>query len=143
MDVCMYMQSVEKVVNIVQNVPIKLLTYDQVNELREPTVPDPLVQIFLPPLKDLKNFIDRMRSVSDYLTLIANMANTLRLKVETSTATIETYFRNLNNPKTSAREAFRPDPSVSAEAKLDIKKFSKFLYCHLIQPQNVCCSKYW
>jgi HUS1 checkpoint protein len=47
----------------------------------EPTLPDPEVYIMMPPLKNLKNVIERMKNIDSNLILQANMAGELTLKV--------------------------------------------------------------
>ena len=47
---------------LTQDVPVRILGSEQIQELREPALPDPPVQIILPPLKDLRSIIDRYLS---------------------------------------------------------------------------------
>ncbi len=53
----------------------------------------------MPPLKLLRHVIDKMKNVSDYLSIFANMAGELMFKVETDMVTIATMYKNLEHPQ--------------------------------------------
>jgi len=119
-----------------QDIPVLLVP--QVTN-REPTLPEPDVHILLPPLKMLRNIVDRMKAVSDYVFLSANMGGELTLKVQTDMVSIQTYFNNLEHATIEGRSPPQFDPAQKAEVKLDIKKFSRILYSDFLSPFNVIC----
>jgi HUS1 checkpoint protein len=84
--------------SILQDVPVNMLSPSQVASFVEPLLPDPEVYIMMPPLKLLRNVVDRMKNIDDYLTIQANMAGEFTLKVETDMVSIATFYRNLDHP---------------------------------------------
>lgn len=126
---------------ITQDVPITLLSSQQIASLTEPHLPDPRVHILLPQLKVLRPIVDRLKNISDNLTIWGNMAGRLSLKIDTSTATVATDFRNLEHPAIEGRSPTHMDESVECAVKVEIKKFVRFLWAQAIQPQNaICCT---
>lgn len=124
---------------IIQDVPVVLLNPQQLANYTEPTLPDPEVYVLMPPLKHMQNVIDKMKNVEGHLTIFANMNGSLLLKVEADMVTIATFYKNLRHPQIEGRSPPHPDPDQSCEIKVDIKKFSKFLYSSQISPTNVIC----
>lgn len=127
-------------ISIVQDIPVIVLTLDEISELSEPQLPEPPVQIMMPHLKDLKSVIERLKSIGDYITISATMANSMTLRLDTPLIQCNTLYKNLEHPRISGRESLQKDPETRATAKLDIKKFSKFLFAHLLNPNEVICS---
>jgi len=124
---------------IIQDVPIVLLSSQQLAQYTEPHLPDPEVHIMMPPLKLLRHVIDKMKNVSDYVSIEANMAGKLVFKVETEMVTIHTNYVNLEHPQIEGRSPPRLNLDQKAEVKVDIKKFARFLYSYQVGPRNVIC----
>lgn len=131
--------SLNNQMTIIQDIPIVMLTALQLSSYVEPSLPEPQVYIILPSLKKLRQIVDRMRNVDSRLSVFANMAGSLLLKVESESATIATFFKNLQHPSIQGRSPPREDPEISCELRVDIKKFYKFLYAHMMDPKNVIC----
>jgi len=93
----------------------------------------------MPPLKLVRNVVDRLKNISDYLVISANMAGLLKLSVELEMVTIATFYKNLEHPQIEGKSPPRPNPEQTAEVKVDIKKFSRFLYSSQVSPNNVIC----
>lgn len=110
----------------------------------------------MPPLKLLRNVIDRMKNIHDFFIITANMAGELTLKVETDMVSIATFYTNLEHPqigscpsqlgfdvpwlielRSEGRSPPRRDSEKTAEVKVDIKKFNRFLYSYQVSPTNV------
>lgn len=53
----------------------------------------------MPPLKLLRHVIDKMKNISDFLAIEANMGGKMVFKVETETVTIHTIYLNLEHPQ--------------------------------------------
>lgn len=85
--------------SVQQDIPISLLSASQLSQFSEPHLSDPEVYIMVPPLKLLRNVVDRMKNIHDYLVLTANMGGELTLKVETDTVSIATFYTNLSHPQ--------------------------------------------
>ena len=126
---------------ITQDVPITLLSSQQIASLTEPHLPDPRVHILLPQLKVLRPIVDRLKNISDNITIWGKMAGRLSLKIDTSTATVATDFRNLDHPAIEGRSPTHMDETVECAVKVEIKKFVRFLWAQAIQPHNaICCT---
>lgn len=113
----------------------------------------------VPPLKLLRNVVDRMKNIHDYLGITANMGGELTLKVETDMVSIATFYTQLHHPQIGERQCTtlccsltkhgcvegrsppRHDLEKAAEVKVDIKKFAKFLYSYQVSPTNVILCK--
>jgi HUS1 checkpoint protein len=131
--------SMHNSVILLQDIPVEILTAAQIASYVEPNLPDPEVYICLPSLKSVKNVIESMKNISDYVTISANMDGELTLSVEASLVSARTYFTKLEHPNKGLGSTTPIDPKLEATAKVDIKKFSRFLYSHVIQPTDVIC----
>ena len=85
--------------HIVQEIPITPLSAPQLMQLTEPCLPDPEVYILLPPLKLVQRVVEKMKNISDFLKIEANMAGRLKLSIQTETVTITTFYKNLEHPQ--------------------------------------------
>ena len=54
--------------------------------------------IYMPPLRVLRNIIDRMKNLSNFVRVSANNAGELKLCVETDLVNVSTYFHDLDRP---------------------------------------------
>jgi HUS1 checkpoint protein len=122
---------------LVQEIPVHLLSAAQLSAYSEPSVPDPEVYIMIPPLRDLRPVVDRMKNVDDRLIVTASMGGDFVLKVETEMVSIATYWSKLTHPQVEGRSQVPVDPSASARVVVDIKKFYRFLFSYQISPTNV------
>jgi len=122
-------------VNIIQDVPVTLQPIKRMKEFYEPELPDPEVQIRMPELKALKNVIDRMKSVSDILTIEASLTGELVFEVNTDMVTIKTYYKGLSIKPTASQ----PDTNSAnrASARMSIKKFSRLLHCRCLNASYI------
>ena len=90
--------------NVVQDVPIKLLSPTQTALLVEPRLPEPTVHILLPSLKQLKPIVDRLKKLDEALVIECNMDGVLKLGVQTDSAKITTVITGLEHPKVEGAE---------------------------------------
>ncbi|CAF0783168.1 unnamed protein product [Rotaria sordida] len=95
-------------------------------------------------LKTLKNIIDRMKAMCNYVTLQANKSGDMTVKIETDTAQVATYFTGLQGtsrtnpinddrsewdmPITQQSSSSSTNSIDTAEVRLDIKKFAQLLH---------------
>lgn len=56
------------------------------------------VSIYMPPLRVMRNVVDRMKNLSNFLTISANNSGQLTLSINTDIATITTHFKDLEHP---------------------------------------------
>lgn len=129
-----------QVMNVVHDVPIRLQTPTQIAMLTEPVLPDPTVHILLPSLKQVKPIVERLKKLDDALIIECNMDGCLKMGVQTDSAKITTVVNGLEHPKVEgAEEAPVRDASRWGSVRVDMKKFSRFLGAHHINPTAVVC----
>ncbi|CAL1543030.1 unnamed protein product [Lymnaea stagnalis] len=83
---------------VVHDVPVTVVARKHWESFTEPEMPKFDVSISLPPLKVLKNVIDKMKNLSNYVALSANSSGDMKLSVETDMVAVSTHFQNLLNP---------------------------------------------
>jgi len=54
--------------------------------------------IYMPSLRVLRNIVDRMKNLSNFVRVSANNSGELKLCVETDLVTVSTYFHDLDRP---------------------------------------------
>ena len=59
------------------------------------------VSIYMPHMKTLRNIIDRMKNLSNFVTLSANQEGDMNLCVETDLFSVATHFKELEHPRWS------------------------------------------
>ncbi len=128
-----------QVMNVIQDVPIRLLSPSQLALLSEPEMPNPTVHIMLPTLKNLKPIVDRLKGLSDWLALECNMDGILKLGVTTDSAKITTVITGLDHPKVDGDNEPPRDADLWGSARVDMKKFSRFLGAVNVSPDHVVC----
>ncbi|KAG5463643.1 MAG: checkpoint protein Hus1/Mec3 [Olpidium bornovanus] len=139
-----------KPLDLVQDVPVRVMSPQQMAEVREPLCPEPDVHIMMPPLLNVRIIVERMKTMADNLIVAANMSGELLFKVETPSVRVETRFAGLTNPPLDVppeelprRASSLRDPRLFAEARVDLRSFAKFLHSHHVLPTNVVCCVRW
>ena len=94
-----------------------------------PPPPPPPIQFNLPPFKNLCSVVDKMKSISDKISIQATSSGTLILNVATLAVEIRTVFDGLqvDEGKSSSKE--------EVTAILDAKKLHRVLYARLLHPE--------
>ncbi|KAF2077778.1 hypothetical protein CYY_000899 [Polysphondylium violaceum] len=134
-------QSTQQSVILIQEIPIVLLTQQQMAQINEPQLPDPDVNIFLPNLKTLQNIIDKMKNISDELCITISNNSELKLAVETNAGSISTFYQGLTHATLGGKDKTQSQITRSS-AVVDIKKFQKVLVLHSLSPDDVVCCIY-
>lgn len=83
--------------NISHDIPVSIIPQRLWTEYQEPDMPDIDVSIYLPPLKQLKSLLEKMKTLADYVTISANMNGELQLKIETDIVSVTTFYQKLTN----------------------------------------------
>ncbi|XP_064644167.1 checkpoint protein HUS1-like [Lineus longissimus] len=134
---------------VVHDIPVRVIPRRLWVDYQEPKVPDFDVSIYMPALKMLRNVVERMKNISNYVVISANWCGEMQLKVETDLAAITTHFRDLQNPvldkgntsQTSQSQQSRDrDVEEFAEARIDIRKLAQFLIGQQVNPDKVICN---
>uniref|UniRef100_A0AAY4BQI0 Checkpoint protein n=1 Tax=Denticeps clupeoides TaxID=299321 RepID=A0AAY4BQI0_9TELE len=136
------LSSISRVVT--HDIPVEVIPRRLWHEFKEPTVPDFDVSIYLPPLKTMKNVVDRMKNLSNILVLEANLGGEMNLKIETDLVSVTTHFKDLGNPpwgdSASQSRSQSWDPEAMAHARVDVRKLQQFLIGQQINPSKAMCN---
>ncbi|XP_057712046.1 checkpoint protein HUS1 isoform X2 [Corythoichthys intestinalis] len=133
------MSSISRVVT--HDVPVEVVPRRLWHEFQEPGVPDFDVSVYLPPLKIMKNVVDRMKNLSNFLVVEADASGQMTLKIETDLVSVTTYFKDLGNPQWDERDTRDGgDADVTAEARVDIRKLQQFLVGQQVNPSKAICN---
>ncbi|XP_076455723.1 checkpoint protein HUS1-like isoform X2 [Babylonia areolata] len=137
----------------VHDIPITIVKRRNWVDYAEPEMPNFDVSIAMPTLKILKNVVDKMKNINNFVSLSANQSGEMKLSVETDMVTINTHFKDLFNPAwrhdggdgedgqaSRSRSSSQLDPEEFAEARIDIRRFAQFLSSQQVNPNRVICT---
>ncbi|KAL9646507.1 hypothetical protein ABK040_006566 [Willaertia magna] len=137
------------IVTIVQDVPIRIILQDEVqNRLVEPDfsgiTQEPL-QIGLPKLKDMKSVVDKMKSSTKHeggsninVDISASPTGQFRLVVNSTLVSIRTIYKNLNVKSMGSREP-QANEIYTSDITVKLKALGRFLFAYLVNPVDVDC----
>ncbi|KAH9495675.1 DNA damage checkpoint control protein [Bulinus truncatus] len=130
---------------VVHDIPVLVVPRKHWSDYTEPEMPKFDVSITMPQLK-LENVVDKMKNLSNYLSLSANRSGEMKLSVETDMVAVSTHFQNLTHPtwKIVVRAFYRSsnelEKKVFVTARIDIRKFAQFLNSQQVNPKTVVCN---
>ncbi|KAI8335409.1 checkpoint protein Hus1/Mec3 [Chlamydoabsidia padenii] len=104
-----------------------------------PVLANPHAYIIFPSLQSIKPLVDRMKSLSKYMTIAANMNGQLKLSVDTDMAQVESVFSGLDNPRLEGHETAAEAQSTFASVDILTEDLANFLNCHNLDPANIVC----
>jgi hypothetical protein len=180
---------------VTQEVPVLVLSSDEIASVKPPTLPTPEVNLYLPSLKVLRNIVERMKvcctllrslarthththtcihtthththvhthdthahththththntttylvsskALSDVMTISASCAGDVVFKVETTVATVKSYFRNLETAVW--KDGSAPPPSQGA-ALGPTEFLDSVVRCGVACSQSVVVLRVW
>lgn len=135
---------------VTHDIPLNVIPRKLWKDLQQPLVPDAEVSIYLPVLKTLKSVVEKMKNISNHLTVFAililqvieaNLNGELNLKIETDLVCVTTHFKDLGNPSLASDDASRDrDPAEMAEVHVDIRKLLQFLIGQQVNPTRALCN---
>jgi len=132
---------------VVHDIPVSVVARKHWPDFAEPMMPNFDVSIALPQLKVLKNVVDKMKNLSNYVALSANCNGEMKLSVETDMVAVNTHFQGLHNPSWSRDGGDRPpqadagrDPQELATARVSIRRLAQFLNSQQVNPDRVVCN---
>ncbi|KAF7214243.1 checkpoint protein HUS1 [Nothobranchius furzeri] len=131
---------------VTHDVPVEVVPRSLWHEFKEPSMPDFDVSIYLPPLKTMKNVVDRMKNLSNFLVMEANLSGEMNLKIETDLVSVTTHFKDLGNPSwgdaasQDGGASQSRDPEAMAEVRVDIRKLQQFLVGQQVNPSKAMCN---
>ncbi|KAM4792738.1 checkpoint protein HUS1 isoform 4-T4 [Cyanocitta cristata] len=83
---------------VTHDIPVGVIPRRMWNDFREPSVPNFDVSIYLPVLKTMKSVVERMKNLSNFIVIEANLSGEMNLKIETDLVSVTTHFKDLGNP---------------------------------------------
>ncbi|XP_053323757.1 checkpoint protein HUS1 isoform X3 [Spea bombifrons] len=130
---------------VTHDLPVKIIPRRLWNDYREPRVPNFDVSIYLPALKTMKNVVERMKNLSNFMVIEANGNGVINLKIETDLVSVSTHFKDLGNPPWACNEATQNStqekyPDKMSEARVDIRKLLQFLAGQQVNPTKAICN---
>ncbi|KAJ2944827.1 hypothetical protein O0L34_g1719 [Tuta absoluta] len=134
--------------NVTHDIPVAVIPRKMWADFNEPRVPQPDITIELPPLKQLRTTIDRMRTMSPEVLIRASAEGRLTLQISTDMAKVSTRFKdlpvdNFSGPidhSDSESETQNEDISQVCACRVDAKKLSIFLTADQISHMRTVCS---
>jgi Hus1-like protein len=113
--------------NVVHDIPIKILRPDDIVYHMPPDIPPPAVALDLPRnSKLMRTIVDKMGRISKHVQLSASQQGRIIFKVEHTTATIKTYYNGLQ-PRFDGSLDQENDGDNKASVKVDVRKLSMVL----------------
>ncbi|GAA5852498.1 hypothetical protein JCM9279_003475 [Rhodotorula babjevae] len=130
-----------KRLEITQDVAVKVMKAAEMDQLKEPLCPTPQVALYLPSLHSLRTVVERLKTISSYVTISANNAGELRLRAESDDAKVETEWRDLRKPAAGAEGMTDPpdDPHEFISVRLEAKDVLKFLASYSVASTTIAC----
>lgn len=124
-------------VSMVQRVPVRLLSKQQMDNVREPNVPESQVHVMLPSLGDIRSVTERIKKMGEGRMMVeANWQGQLRLSSGSDQVRLLTTFEGLENPRYGTDMA---TPEGFFGAVVETKGLLKFLQSYHVAPRNVVC----
>ncbi|CAK4885448.1 unnamed protein product [Aphanomyces euteiches] len=114
--------------DIIQNIPIEVVSMTTAENYREPNVPPPTVALEMPSLRSLRTITDRLKVMQKYILLQAGMDGTLRLRVESDAFALQTLYTNLRSRADLVDDENEDmDIPPTSTVRVDAKHISKML----------------
>ncbi|XP_048122796.1 checkpoint protein HUS1-like [Alosa alosa] len=133
------LSSVSRVVT--HDIPVDVIPRRMWHDFKEPSMPDFDVSVYLPHLKIMKNVVDRMKNLSNYLVIEANLSGEMNLKIETDLVAVTTHFKDLGNPPWGMTHSHtHTHTSHMAHTRVDIRKLQQFLAGQQVNPSKAMCN---
>ncbi|KAG8442700.1 hypothetical protein GDO86_011481 [Hymenochirus boettgeri] len=130
---------------VTHDIPVSVIPRRLWNDFKEPSVPDFDVSIYLPALKTMKNVVERMKNLSNFIVIEANRNGEINMKIETDLVSVSTHFKDLGNPPWISEDICQNaceerDVNSMAEARIDIRKLLQFLAGQQVNPSKAICN---
>jgi len=126
-------------INIVHDVPLKMLNEADFAAYEEPQLDQPGVELYLPPMKIFRSVIDRFKTLTSHANLRATGSGLLSLTASPTCLEASMDFHDCVRPQASGDDY---DPDAKVELKIDLKKLSRVLYAEKLMSNDVIASFY-
>ncbi|KAI9591560.1 checkpoint protein Hus1/Mec3 [Syncephalis fuscata] len=133
---------------LMQTVPVRILTPQEMDPLHEPQVSEPQVYVMMPPLPVVRAYAEKMRPLSDQIYVGASMCGQFSLHSVMDGADLQTHWTGLINPEIDRNDLQSSSTTASSlprnsdeliEARLRTKDIINFLYSYYVEPMRVVC----
>ncbi|XP_053620146.1 checkpoint protein HUS1 [Plodia interpunctella] len=134
---------------VTHDIPVAVIPRKMWSDFHEPNVPDPDVSIELPPLKQLRTTVDRMKTMAPEVVIRASAEGRLTLQIKTDMAKVSTRFKDLRvdafagpieHSDSETETQINEDISRVCYCRVDAKKLSMFLSADQISHKRTVCS---
>ncbi|KAF5272405.1 hypothetical protein FQA39_LY07873 [Lamprigera yunnana] len=136
---------------VVHDIPVEVILRQNWDEYAEPIFNNFHVSIEMPNLRTIKNIVERMKNMSNLLTVSATKNGRLTLQIKTNVVRVSAYFSNLGIQSfsigTHDDDIDDTEPpgdtitsSESVSATIDSKKFLMFLTAIQLNRCQTTCS---
>ncbi|KAH8828512.1 cell cycle checkpoint [Flagelloscypha sp. PMI_526] len=126
-------------VKVEHDVKVEVMKASDVQRLREPMCPDPDAHIVLPSLAKIRTIIERLRPMSDLLSIRANNTGTLQISIRTD-AFVGFHISSLvEDASKEDKDGTIIDRDQFFSVVISIKSFQKFLNSHVVSSTAIAC----
>ncbi|CAG9859398.1 unnamed protein product [Phyllotreta striolata] len=130
---------------IVHDVPVEVISRKYWSNYEEPRFDDFHVTIQMPSLKSLRPIVERLKNLSNYLTVTANKNGRLTLQIKTTDVNLSVHFTDLSiqsfaGQLVTSDDDIEDSSNSQISSTIDIKKFLLFLAGLQINNTRVLCS---
>ncbi|KAJ2794907.1 Checkpoint protein hus1 [Coemansia furcata] len=127
-------------ISLCQDVPVRMLSAQQMAQIGEPQVPEGQIHIMMPPLNNVRSIAERMKSVGDRVSVSVNRDGDMNVRVANDLVDITTFFRGLETLTYDTQgAAVDRGPNEFYTAVVDMKNFVRFLQSYHVAPKNIVC----
>lgn len=126
---------------ITHDIPVKVIssTRASLDDFREPDVSRTALSIHMPPLKLVKHMIERMKCLSEFVTLEASGRGELQFRIDADAVAVCSYFRGLPTLPIPGHEQ-EADPDRRCTVRLSLKRLFDFINSLQFQPTKIICN---
>jgi HUS1 checkpoint protein len=135
---CLVIETRAREIDIVHDLPIKVMRATDICHYMLPEVPPPDVQLELPLQRSVRTVVERMKGIAKYLHIDAEMGGQLVLRAETDDATIKTYYTQLV-PNFNGMEDEDESRDRRASVKVDSKRLAQVMNLYAMSIETVIC----
>ncbi|KAJ3272629.1 DNA damage checkpoint control protein [Terramyces sp. JEL0728] len=121
-----------KHLQLVQDIPVKVIPPSSAVDLGEPEMPDPTLSLQFPPIIVLKKLIEKMKNLANTLTISATTNGVLEFEIQTEMLSVCSKYKDM--------QIYQDATQNSAHVKVDIGDFIKFIQCYQINPNKIVCN---
>jgi len=131
---------------VVHDIPVTVVPRRHWDDYQEPPTTDFDVSVVMPPLKTVKNVVERMRTIGLSMIWSASKTGALTLRAENDTVQVATHFKDLVSPTpgranmSSVQRQQDGDDAQTFETRVDIRPLHNFLSGQQSMATKVVCS---